>query len=394
MATAVLGMKGTGSFSADERPKNYREQILLLYPNSAPLLAMTNKLSSRPTDDPEFKIFKKGLPIQRMVQSGGATNVATTINIAAGAGDNGDASVVRAGYTLMNERTFEVFWVTVDPVAPWTAITVVRGKGTVAGTAMNDLDGLLVIGNHNEEGVNVPTAISFAPVVTSNYTQIFRDPINLTRTAENTRIRYGKPKVELKREALEMHGMGIEKAIIWGQKIEATGGGGNPDRTTAGIYSFISTNVYDASAGFTITGWETFLEGVFKNGSTNKALFCGARLMTVANAMARAHTQITAVPTSESYGIQMKRWLTPFGDVMLIVHPLFSNNPTFNSWGILTDMKQITYRYFEGADTHYRPGIQAPSADGTIDEFMTECGLEVGHEQTCGVVKSASTFAP
>lgn len=50
---AVLGMRGTGSWAADERPKNYREAILYLYPNDkAPLMSFLSKLGSESTDDP------------------------------------------------------------------------------------------------------------------------------------------------------------------------------------------------------------------------------------------------------------------------------------------------------------------------------------------------------
>ena len=48
----VLGMRGTGEFSSDDRPKNYRQTILLLFPNaSAPLTAILSKLKDEETDD-------------------------------------------------------------------------------------------------------------------------------------------------------------------------------------------------------------------------------------------------------------------------------------------------------------------------------------------------------
>lgn len=49
-------MKGSGNFSSDERPKNYRETMLLLFPNaSAPLTAILSKLKDEQTNDPEYK---------------------------------------------------------------------------------------------------------------------------------------------------------------------------------------------------------------------------------------------------------------------------------------------------------------------------------------------------
>jgi hypothetical protein len=53
---AFLGMRGTGSWATDQRPKSYRELILMLYPNgTAPLTAIMSKLKSEVVTDPEFK---------------------------------------------------------------------------------------------------------------------------------------------------------------------------------------------------------------------------------------------------------------------------------------------------------------------------------------------------
>jgi len=49
-----LGMRGTGDWVDGQRPKNWREQILYLYPNGmAPLTAILSMLNSEKTDDPQ-----------------------------------------------------------------------------------------------------------------------------------------------------------------------------------------------------------------------------------------------------------------------------------------------------------------------------------------------------
>ena len=54
------GLRGTGSFGTDERPKNFREMILWLNPNgSAPLYALTSKAKTETVDDPEFAWWRK-----------------------------------------------------------------------------------------------------------------------------------------------------------------------------------------------------------------------------------------------------------------------------------------------------------------------------------------------
>lgn len=52
---AIAGLRGTGDWGADERPKNFREYILWRDPNGmAPLTALLSKMGSESTDDPEF----------------------------------------------------------------------------------------------------------------------------------------------------------------------------------------------------------------------------------------------------------------------------------------------------------------------------------------------------
>ena len=42
---ATLGLRGSGAFSSDERPQNWREKILQLFPNGeAPLTALVSML--------------------------------------------------------------------------------------------------------------------------------------------------------------------------------------------------------------------------------------------------------------------------------------------------------------------------------------------------------------
>jgi hypothetical protein len=49
-----LGMRGTGDWVAGQRPMNWREQIMYLYPNGqAPLTAILSMMGSESVDDPQ-----------------------------------------------------------------------------------------------------------------------------------------------------------------------------------------------------------------------------------------------------------------------------------------------------------------------------------------------------
>ena len=52
---AFLGMRGNGDWATDQRPKNWRQKVLQLYPNGdAPLTAVLSLMKNENTDDPEF----------------------------------------------------------------------------------------------------------------------------------------------------------------------------------------------------------------------------------------------------------------------------------------------------------------------------------------------------
>lgn len=384
----VLGMKGTGGFATpDERPKNYRELILLLFPNaSAPLTALLSKLKNEPTDDPEFKIFLKALPNQRVLQSGGATSGSTSILLTAA------ASIIKAGHSLMNERTGEVLWVTANP-SPYTTLTVVRGKGTAA-SAMLDQDGLWIIGSHYQEGAPLPQAVAYDPTVVNNWCQIFRNVLDATNTAKMTHLRTGDNLKEAKRECLELHAMEMEKAFLFGAGVEDTSGS-QPERTTKGLNTVLTSNVTDFAGSVSIDGWDNFLEGVFTSGSNEKLLLCGAKALNVLNKLARIHHTIEVTPTEQTYGVMMQTWLTPYGTLQIKQHPLLTNNAAggFNSWGFIIDPNRIVYRFLRGRDTQYLENRQSPGDDATRNEFLTEAGLEFQFEQAHAIFKRASAAA-
>ena len=88
----------------------------------------------------------------------------------------------------------------------------------------------------------MPQAVSYNPTKYYNKTQIFRTPLSIDRTTRQTRSRTGDKYKELKREALELHSIEMEKAFIWGIMTENTGDNGKPETTTAGLVRTIIDN--------------------------------------------------------------------------------------------------------------------------------------------------------
>ncbi len=387
---AVLGLRGTGSFTADTvRPKNYREGILLLFPNaSAPLTALLSKLSEQATDDPEFKWFEKLLPDQTALLNADATTTDTVLSLVTAA----DYTKFKPGHVILEVQTGEIMWVTGSVSGQ---VSVLRAQGSVAATAIGANDTIMVIGSAYSEGDGVPDAITYDPSLISNYTQIFRNVFDITGTAAATRIRYGDGQFqkEARREALELHSIEMERAFLFGYKTENLTYGSQPTRTTNGLNGLIATNVTDFAGNVDIDSWEQVLQDVFKDGSAEKLALVGNRALNVLNKIARNHYTVETTPTDKTYGMSMTTWITPYGTLQIKQHPLLSRDTNFNHWGFIVDPAKIKYRYLRGRDTQYRENVQNPGDDAIKNEFLSECGLELNHETAHAIFKNAKNFA-
>src|SRR5215469_3045333 len=79
---AVAGLRGTGDWGLDERPKNFREYIMWRNPNgSTPLLALMSKVGKESTDDPEYAWWDEPSDIIRVQTSGALGTTDTTITV-------------------------------------------------------------------------------------------------------------------------------------------------------------------------------------------------------------------------------------------------------------------------------------------------------------------------
>lgn len=409
-----LGMRGTGDWVANQRPENWRETILYLYPNgSAPITAMLSMMRSEQTDDPRFHWWTKNLPKQAASITGIFSDSALTAAFT-GAGAEDQTVYIQASEAeiqefrishqvlLRQESDYEVDTVgkvtgrNLSGADSYVAVKLLEASGGV----LTNVDNLLVIGNLNPEGGTRPNALSYDPVEYDNLTQIFRTSLEITRTARKTRLRTGDAYAELKREALELHSIEMEKAIIWGTKSSKIGSNGKPERSTNGIIKFTTTNAPDnvsdyreSNVDYNGQAWDVGgekwfdeqLEKIFRYGSTEKLALCGSGALLGLNKLAKVGGDINLEPMTTDYGLQVVRWVTPFGILYLKRHPLFSYEPTNRHSMVIFEPENLLYRYID--DTVFIPDTDRNNnqgKDGTDEEFLTECGLEQHHPMTFG----------
>lgn len=390
---AIQGLRTSTNFEANQRPKNWRETILVLEPNGkAPFTALMSQAKDSSTDDPEFSWFEKIMPTQRLALSASLGTSETTITVVSG------ANQLKRNHILRVEKTGEIMFVTGDPSSD-LAIQVTRGFAATtpaAVTIASDNPYVHVIGTAHEEGSNAPTGINYDPTKRYNYTQIFRNTLEMTRTASKTRLRTGDAVKEAKREAMQLHSVELEKAFIFGSRLETTYQG-KPLRMTGGVISYIdSGNVVDNTDGtVNITEIEGWLERMFRYGSSEKMAFVGNLALLAVNQAIRKSTTFQIASGIKEYGMNVSRLTCPFGELVLKTHPLFnqlnsSTSPAYNapdSWMLVLDFDNIRYRYLTGDDMRYESDLQEKGLDGMKSGFITEAGLEVNHPLSHFLIK-------
>lgn len=399
---AIQGLRDTSNFVADQRPKDWRQSMLLLYPNGkAPLTALTNLMKSKSTEDPEFNWWEKPLPTQRLALTASITDSETTLTIG-----GGGALAVRAGHVLRIEQSEELVLVTADPASD-TSLIVQRAFASTSAAAVT-YDGagvnpnVQVVGNVNEEGSLPPTGVNYDPTKRYNFTQIMRNTLEMTRTASKTRLRTGDQLVEARRECLELHSIEMERNFLFGKRFEGTKNG-KPMRMTSGIINFIDSGniVANGGAAVTMAGLEGWLERMFRYGSSEKLGFCGNLAMLAIQQAVRKNTSVQIMSGIKEFGMNVSRLICPFGELVLKTHPLF-NQVTggttsatryygLNSWLLVIDQQELVYRYID--DTKYEKQLQANGFDGMQSGYLTEAGLEVHHPLSHFLIKGMETGA-
>jgi len=394
---AVAGLRGTGDWGTDERPKNFREMILWRDPNGkAPLTALMSKMRKRPTDDAEFAWFEEELNAWRGQLNGAITTTTTT----AFAIDSGDAKELKAGDLLLVESAenvdydAEVVMITTTPTTT-TGLTVTRGAlGTTAATISDNVY-LTKIGSIYAEGTASPDATSRNPTKYYNYTQIFKDAYELTGTAEQTKLRTGDPVANDKKRKMFDHAAAEEYAWIFGKRWEGTGSNGKPMRGTGGLLYFLAL-AYDAGNTHCMKIWttaateSTYLDAVYKlfdyntvggGGGNERIVFCGNGYLNTLNKVAKAESssRVNFSETIKYYGMELEKWRLPQGTLYFKTHPLFNTHSRFTNSAIYIDPGAITYRPMKNRDTKFKDNIQNNDEDTRKGQWMTEAGIEFTH---------------
>ena len=387
---AFAGLRGTGDWGTDERPKNFRESILWANPNgSAPLFALLAKAKSEKVDDPEFSWWEeKLLPVRVAISyNTGYISTDNTLTIASGGLQLVPGDVLQVEKTEDASYTNE--FVEVSSVTSDTVIVVRRGVANTTNAAIANGVYLTKLGSAFEEGTAGPSISQRNPTKLSNYCEIFKTAIGLTGTAEVTKARTGDAwKNDKKRKAFD-HSVSIEMSMLFGKAYETTGAGGKPKRYMGGLRSFLSTNV----TIFTTTPTEdTFLTAVYKvfdyntdsGAGDERIVLAGNGFLNSLNKLARnsGNTRVNFDGTIKTYGMTLQKWILPQGTLGVKTHPLMNLHGRYSNAAFIIDPSNLRYRHLR--DTKFIDNTQANDEDLRKAMWLSEISLEVNHEYTMG----------
>jgi hypothetical protein len=432
-----VGLRATDDLVSNEDPGAWRAGIMRLFPNGmAPLTGLTALLKSEAVPNAHFHWWDKELTSQRSV----VTNIYTDSGMATAYVSGGVASdplfvkipvagtsMFRAGQLVLLRDASNA---NIDCVAKVLAVAVNGANSKLSVLLLQDDDGdsangnylatadvVLVIGNSNPMGGTRPEAIAQAPVERENYTQIWRDSLDLARTLMKTKLRTENAYTESKRDALEQHSIGIEKSLIWGVLSSRIGENGKREYTTRGLMSWLRGTAAEIAAGdsgvvadyttdtgadYSLKTWlaggeqwlDERLESIFRFGSAERLAFCGSGVLLAIQRLVKNKANFNITAKTTLWGSNVREWVTPFGQITMKTHPLFSYEATNRNMMMLFEPRNLTWRTID--DTHFMPDVAygkggGTGYDGKQEEYLTEAGFEVHHPKTGGILTGFGT---
>ena len=369
--TNITGVRTTNNILQNRRVVDMAKQIALLDPNEGPLLSFLKlaKNNSRCVYNPKFEWLEDDLMETWSSVSEEHTAATTTIKTA-------DGTIFRVGDIVKVPSTGECMLVSAIST---NDLTVTRAYGSTTAAVIADDAELLIIGSAMPENSNGREVKSTVESNGYNYTQIFRTPIALSGTEAASKLHGGRDRAYQRRKASLEHKRDIARALYFGERKEDVSGSA-PRRTMGGLLEFLNNSettvtFNNSTKPLTYRNFDSEVAAAaFRYGSKEKLLIAGPYLASAINSWSE-NRLVSDIAEDATYGIRVKNLITTYGDLKVIYDPLLEGS--YNGYGFVLDPENIRYAYLDGRDTKLYTDIQDNDIDGVIDEYLTECSLEL-----------------
>lgn len=346
--------------------------------STAPLLSLSSGMKRTALNAKIVHWFEENESIGRAEITNNA-GTGTTLTIAAG-------QVVLPKTVAMIETTGEYVYVT---AVSGQNLTVIRGFADTTPQAADGSTtpiGLYLIGTAHEEGSAAPAPTLNVGYPVMNYSQIFRNTWANTRTASKINWHTGNKVAKNKQDCVSNHAKDIEKALMFGKK-SLFMVNGVQNSTMTGLTGFIKTNVEACAGGGlkykALIDWIGSLYEHNIEGQPNERMaFTGNAVISVIQEMALKYGQMRIEVGQNAFGVKINKIITPFGDLSLLTHPLFSQSPVWQHNILAFHPGAVELRYMDDA---IQGDATVPGTDGESGTITSELTLEYHCEKTGGL---------
>lgn len=372
-----VATKGTRAVNQDRHVIDILDQVYTIDPKSNPMLTvLTAKSMVKPAESFEVKHLEdEPVPEWDAVNDGTDMSDSDTAMVV----DNGPYH--RVGDVILVPRTGEVVRVT---AVSTNTLTVVRGYGGTTAAIILDDDPILNLGAPEEEGDTAPEAKHTITTTKSNFTQIKRTTVHLSRTLSETNMYGPDERSRLRAKAMAEHGRDWEQILLHGTKSEDTSTAATPIRMAGGLDEHITTNSLAAGGALTENEFIDFVGDVMRfkvdGGSGSRALLASREILNTMSTWGGDKLQTR--PGSGKYGFAITTYVSPYGDIDIVYHPLLEQG--YAGTGYLVDMSGIMIRPLHR--TEMKTNIQANDEDGFKDEILTEQSFSFINEKAFGKI--------
>ena len=395
--SGIAGLRGTGDWGTDERPKSFREGILRFNPNgTAPIFALSSKAKKRSVTDPEFAWWSEGNVLIRLQVNGAHAAGDTLINVNSAdptsttLGANlGTATNLKPGDILLVEpatdsATFTAELIEVDDVLSDTQFTSKRAAGGTTAASIANAVFLTVISSAYAEGTGVPRSVSRNPIKFLNYIQIFKDTYELTGTADKTVTRTNNNYSEDKKRKMFKQSADIEWSMMLGRPAETTGENGKPKRFMGGLRNFIPTgNTTVFTSAVTPSSFLDSLAPVFDfdtGAGDTRMLFAGNQALIELSKIFAGEVLYNVNNVVKVYGMDFQEFILPNGRVLIKSHPLLSRHGLYKKAGFVIDFDALSYVTMTGRpDGRAKDDVQTEDEDVRRGYWQTDCSIELDY---------------
>lgn len=274
-------------------------------------------------------------------------------------------------------------------------LTVIRAYGennravAVTGAANN----LFVnMGAAFEEGSESPMGSVIPRGEDYNYCQTFRKKLKITRN----KMREGgydddgktseQRRVNERNRLLKEHQNDIEKTLLFGVRQKHLV---NDEwlYVTGGVFSTVKSNVLNITnaAQFTVGTIDSLIGKMSDAGfgaGNNKVLMFGSEFNSKLNDNVIKVFGGSTGTVIKEFGLSINRVYTSYGQVDFIYNPVLSS--LYPNSAIILDLDTIYLHVID--ESQLVTNEQEKGFDGAIDNYLTDCGIEINNEAANGII--------